>query len=107
MSYVISLLNAAAIYGALAALQALLLNRLGLAFAAMPAFLGLGAYTVAAYTHSPGVAAAVLGSAALSGVGMALLANPLRKDHYLLATLAILECLGAVFGSSRALGGRE
>src|SRR5438477_215581 len=48
MSYFLSLLNEAAVYGSLAALQALLLNRLGLAFAAIPAFVGLGAYALAA-----------------------------------------------------------
>jgi hypothetical protein len=105
VNYFISLANEAAVFGALAAVQALLLNRLGLAFAAVPAFAGLAAYAAAAGPAGDG--AAVLAAAAGLAVGMILLANRLLRDHYLLATLAALECLGVWVGTSRALGERE
>lgn len=107
MNYFFSLLNEAAVYGSLAALQALLLNRLGLAFAAIPAFVGLGAYALAAAAAGGFAAAQFVVIAVALAIGMALLANRLRRDHYLLATLATLECLGAWVGMSSALGGRE
>jgi|CXWL01.1.fsa_nt_gi ABC-type branched-subunit amino acid transport system permease subunit len=107
MSYFLSLLNAAAIFGGLAALQALLLNRLGLAFAGMPAFLGLGAYAVVMSQQGPAAPALLVGVAAFAGVGLTSLSGSLRKDHYLLATLATLECLAAIFGTPGRLGGRE
>src|SRR5438132_1389702 len=107
MSYFFSLLNEAALYGSLAALQALLLNRVGLAFAAIPVFVGLGAYAVAAGPTDGSVTAQLVVIAIVLALGMALLANRLRRDHYLLATLATLECLGAWVGMSGTLGGRE
>lgn len=107
MNYFLSLLNEAAVYGALAALQALLLNRLGLAFAAVPAFAGLGAYAVAASAFGDATTTQVVAVTIGLTVGMTLLANRLRRDHYLLATLAALECLGAWVGTSTTLGERE
>lgn len=107
MNYFYSLLNAAAIYGSLAALQVLLLNRMGLAFAAIPLFAGIGAYALAAWSLGVSASAGFLLLAFLSAVGMAVLSNRLREDHYLLATLATLECLGAIVGLSEPLGGRE
>lgn len=107
MNYLLSLLNLAALFGALAALQALLLNRLGLAFAAMTAFLGLGAYGVATYQIGPGVSILFFASAMLLAWVMAHLAYRLRGDYFLLATLAVLECLGAVVSATPGLGGRE
>jgi ABC-type branched-subunit amino acid transport system permease subunit len=107
LSYALSLLNAAAIYGSLAALQVLLVNRLGLAFAALPAFLGLGAYAIAVADQGSSILAAVVIGAVVTGTAMVALANRLRRDYYLLATLALLECLSALFGTSAPLGGRE
>lgn len=107
MSYFYSLLNAAAIYGSLAALQVLLLNRMGLAFAAIPLFAGIGAYAFAAWALGTGASVGLLVLALVLAIGMAVLSNRLREDHYLLATLAALECLGATIGLSEPLGSRE
>lgn len=107
MNYFLSLINAAAIYGAMAALQSLLFNRLGMAFAALPVFVGLFAYSLAAWSIGWTVGAGLLTLAIGLGLGMAVLANFLPKDHYLLCTLAVLECLAAVIGSSNTLGARE
>jgi ABC-type branched-subunit amino acid transport system permease subunit len=107
MNYFFSLVNEAALFGALAALQVLLLNRLGLAFAAVPVFTGLGAYAVAAWRLGAAASLGMLLLAGLLAIGMSLLANYLRRDHYLLATLAALECVGGAIGMSTALGGRE
>lgn len=103
MSYLLSLLNAAALVGAVAALQALLLNRLRLAFAAMAAFAGLGAYAVA--LGGPAGLGLFALAAALT-VLFARLAERLPRDEYLLATLALLAVLGATVSASEAFGGR-
>lgn len=103
MSYVLALLNAAALVGAVAALQALLLNRLRLAFAAMAAFAGLGAFVVAV-GGSAGVG--LLGVAIVLVALFAWLAERLPRDEFLLATLAVLATLGAVVSATPALGGR-
>jgi ABC-type branched-subunit amino acid transport system permease subunit len=107
MNYFLSLVNEAAIFGALAALQVLLLNRLGLAFAAIPVFAGLAAYAVAAWSISPTLPIALLLVAAALAVGMSILSNSLQRDLYLLATLAAIECVGGAVGISTTLGGRE
>lgn len=107
MNYFFSLVNEAALFGALAALQVLLLNRLGLAFAAVPVFTGLGAYAIAAWSLGAATSLGMLLLAGLLAVGMSFLANYLQRDHYLLATLAALECVGGAIGMSAALGGRE
>lgn len=107
MTYFYSLVNLAAIYGSLAALQVLLLNRVGLAFAAIPVFAGLGAYILAAWAIGAPVSVGLFAFAILLAVVISLLANYLPRDHYLLCTLAALECLGAAVGMSETLGGRE
>ena len=107
MSYFFSLVNIAAIYGSLAALQVLLLNRLGLAFAAIPIFAGLGAYAIAASVLGYSVSLGLVALTGLLAVGISFLSNHLPRDLYLLCTLAALECLGATIGSSVPLGGRE
>lgn len=107
MSYLFSLINAAAIYGSLASLQVLLLNRVGLAFAAIPVFAGLGAYIVAAWAVGAPFSMGLFVLAILLAVAISLLANYLPRDQYLLCTLAALECLGAAIGQSETLGGRE
>lgn len=107
MSYFLSLLNLAALFGAIAALQALLLNRMGLAFAAMTAFFGLGAYGVAVMRGSLVAGLSFFAGAVVLGLALGALANRLRHDYFLLATLAILECLGAAASVVPGLGGRE
>jgi len=107
MSYFYSLVNIAAVYGALAALQVLLLNRLGLAFAAIPVFAGLGAYIVAAWAVGAPVSAGMFALVVVLAVVISWLANYLPRDHYLLCTIAAVECLGAAVGLSETLGGRE
>lgn len=107
MSYLFSLVNAAAVYGSLAALQVLLLNRVGLAFAAIPVFAGLGAYIVAAWAVGGTLSVGLFALALALAVSISLLSNYLPRDHYLLGTLAMMECLGAAIGSSETLGGRE
>lgn len=107
MRYALSLFNYGALWGSIAVIQGLLLNRLGLAIAAVPAFVGLGAYAFASarfgFVNWLLFALLALGLAVL----MAWLANRLRLDYYLLATLSILECLGGGIGLSLLLGGRE
>lgn len=103
MTYVLSLLNAAALIGIVAALQALLLNRLRLAFAAMLAFSGLGAFAFAA---SGSARLALIVAALLLVALFAWLAERLPRDEYLLATLSLLATLGAVVSASPTLGGR-
>lgn len=105
MSYVISLINTAAVFGACAALQAVLLNRLGLAFAAVPAFLGLGCY-LSATRDDPALSLGLAAAATASAVLVTWLADRLARDEYLLASLALLECLGATIGLVPGLGGR-
>ncbi len=107
MTYFLSLLNQGALFGTLAAIQVLLLNRLGLAFAAIPAFAGIGAYLLVVTPVNPFFALFFL----LTGGGLTLLmahlGSRLRHDFYLLATLAVLECLGGIIGAIPSLGGRE
>lgn len=107
MTYLISLLNHGALVGAAAALQGLLVNRLGLAVAAIPGFVGLGAYLMVAREVGEAQTAFVLASALLLAILMVWLSSRLRRDLYLLATLAMLECLGAMFGTSTSFGARE
>ncbi len=107
MSYLLSLVNLAAVYGSLAALQVLLLNRVGLAFAAAPVFAGLGAYIVAAWAVGGAISAGLLAVAVALAISISVISNYLARDHYLLATLATMECLGAAIGTSETLGGRE
>ena len=102
--YFLSLINLAALFGAIAALQALLLQRMGLAFAAVTAFWGLGAYSYAVGGEAR-LAFIVLG--VLVAAGMSSLSNKLRHDYYLLATLALLECLHGALSASKQFGGRE
>lgn len=107
MSYLVSLLNHGALIGSAAAVQGLLVNRLGLAIAAIPAFVGLGAYLVVAGAVGPAQVVLVLACASVLGLLMVWLASRLRRDLYLLATLALIECLAAGFGSAKSLGARE
>ena len=107
MTYFFSILNGASVFGCLAALQVLLLKRMGLAFAAIPLFAGVGAYAFAASELSLAYSFALLLLAAATGVGFAWLSGRLSKDLFLLATLAFLELAGAAIGASSTLGGRE
>lgn len=104
MRYFMSIVNESAIFGALAAIQALLVNRLGLSLAAVPAFMGLGAYAFAA---GGGVGLSLLAVGGASAFLMVFLADRLKRDVYLLATLAFIECLVAAASASDTLGGRE
>lgn len=103
MSYLLSLLNAAALVGALAALQALLLNRLRLAFAAIVVFSGLGGLAFAAQGPT-GLVLIVI--AIMLVFGFAWLAERLPKDELLLASLSALVTIGAIVGATPSLGGR-
>lgn len=107
MSYFFSILNTAAIYGCLAALQVVLLKRMGLAFAAIPVFAGLGAYAVATLDVSIFLAVLLLMSATVAALAFGQVSNHLPKDLYLLGTLAAIEVCGAAIGASKILGGRE
>ena len=91
----------------LVAAQALVLNRLGIPFAAITAFSGIGAYAIALTLR--GSLAALPLSVILCLIGVivfSLLARPLPQDRYLLLTLAVLGVLRATSGTVTDLGGQ-
>jgi ABC-type branched-subunit amino acid transport system permease subunit len=91
----------------LVAAQALVLNRLGIPFAAITAFSGIGAYAVALSLNGSWVilpSTLLLG--ALMAIGFSALSRPLPHDRYLLLTLAVLGVLRATAGTVPALGGQ-
>jgi hypothetical protein len=100
---VLEILLSATLVGA----QAMVVNCLGLPFAAVTLFAGLGAYAMAAATVAgPGqaVAVAVLAVACLFAfVG---LRRPLPSDRYLLVTLAALAVFETVAGGLKGYGGQ-
>jgi ABC-type branched-subunit amino acid transport system permease subunit len=96
-----------AVDSSLVAAQALVLDRLGIPFAAITAFAGLGAYMLAlgligAWSWSAGLLLLLM----LSVACFALLARPLPQDQYLLLTLAALGILRSLAGTTSRLGGQ-
>lgn len=91
----------------LVAAQALVLNRLGIPFAAITAFSGIGAYAVALALGGSwfGLTLAVL-LGVLTAAGFSVLAPLLPEDRYLLLTLAVLGVLLATAGTAAGLGGQ-
>jgi len=91
----------------LVAAQALVLNSLGIPFAAITAFSGIGAYAVALALGGSwiGLAFAAL-LTAVTLAGFSFLAPLLPQDRYLLLTLAVLGVLLATAGSAAGLGGQ-
>jgi ABC-type branched-subunit amino acid transport system permease subunit len=91
----------------LVAAQALVLNRLGIPFAAITAFSGIGAYAVAlSLNGSWAILPSTLLLGALMAIGFSALSRPLPQDRYLLLTLAVLGVLRATAGTVPALGGQ-
>ena len=92
----------------LVAAQALVLNRLGIPFAAITAFSGIGAYAIAISLNgfSAFVPLILLLSIIMVAVFSALTRN-LPQDQYLLLTLAALGLLRATTGSIPELGGQN
>jgi ABC-type branched-subunit amino acid transport system permease subunit len=91
----------------LVAAQSLILNRLGIPFAAITTFSGIGAYAVAlALNGSWGLLPVAVLLSILIVIGFSALAPPLPQDRYLLLTLAVLGVLRAIAGSSANLGGQ-
>lgn len=91
----------------LVAAQALILNRLGIPFAAITVFSGIGAYAVAlALNGSLAILPFALLLSIIIAIGFSGLARPLPQDQYLLLTLAVLGVLRATAGSVSGLGGQ-
>jgi len=92
----------------LVASQALILNRLGVPFAAITAFSGASAYAVALYLNgSWSFSLSLLILIPLMVVVFSALAKPLPLDRYLLLTLAVLGVLRATASATPALGGQN
>jgi len=88
--------------------QALLLNNLGIPFAAITLFSGLGGYVAAALSLQGGALPLILlvvSAAVLFGLFHAL-RRYLPDDRYLLVSLAALQIVAACAGAARVLGGQ-
>jgi ABC-type branched-subunit amino acid transport system permease subunit len=91
----------------LVAAQALVLNRLGIPFAAITAFSGISAYAIALALNGSATALPFAGLLCIIAVaGFSVLARVLPQDQYLLLTLAVLGVLRATAGSAQGLGGQ-
>ncbi len=87
--------------------QALVVNRLGLPFAAVTLFAGLGAYAVAAGTVAGWAHSALITSLVVLLMWLFVsLRNALPRDRYLLVTLAALALAETVAGGLRRYGGQ-
>jgi len=87
--------------------QVLILNRLGIPFAAITLFAGLAAYGVATALHfGPLLFILAVALSVLLVVVFTALVRALPQDSYLLLTLAVLGVGGALVSASAALGGQ-
>lgn len=103
----LDILTTAMLDSCLVAAQALVLNRLGVPFAAITAFSGIGAYIAALALNGiwSGVYLAVL-LILLAVACFSYLERSLPQDQYLLLTLAVLGILRASAGTLKVLGGQ-
>lgn len=86
--------------------QALVLNHLGIPFASITLFAGLGGYLVAAGSLGGAAPAVVLVAVALAFVLFYGLRRSLPDDRYLLLSLAALQVARAIAGGAKSWGGQ-